>query len=327
MPLEAGDVTRPGTAATVRPSASAIRAHASSPGRSSRLHHHRQPRQSRDDPLARRLTPAPRLAPAWQLRHDAALPLHALIQRSPSGLARHVQTAGHHRHRPSVDLQRSRVCGDRDPVGERAGHGHAARCQPPREALRHLHAVVRRPAAPDDGHGRLGRELPEPFHPAHDAQHPWTPWIPQGGRVAAIVTAHRLHALHPAHVLRVEARIPSLELLPTPAPDGAQKILVAQRQQIHQSPPVAALVLERCVQRREQPASPQTARARARAPSGLTDRSHAARLSARVASGRRMKNKGLGFCFARTLRRSRPLDRSRTLIAGRQIGSCDSVLA
>ena len=34
MPLEAGDVTRPGTAATVRPSASAIRAHASSPGRS-----------------------------------------------------------------------------------------------------------------------------------------------------------------------------------------------------------------------------------------------------------------------------------------------------
>ena len=40
-----------------------------------------------------------------------------------------------------------------------------------------------------------------------------------------------------------------------------------------------------------------------------------------------MKNKGLRFCFARTLRRSRPSDRSRTLLAGRQIGSCGFVLA
>jgi hypothetical protein len=38
--------------------------------------------------------------------------------------------------------------------------------------------------------------------------------------------------------------------------------------------------------------------------------------------GRRMKIKGLRLCFGRTLRRSRPSDRSRTLRAGRQIASC-----
>ena len=46
-----------------------------------------------------------------------------------------------------------------------------------------------------------------------------------------------------------------------------------------------------------------------------------------VGKGRRMKNKGLGFRFARTLRRSRPADRSRTLLPGRQIGSCGFVSA
>jgi hypothetical protein len=38
--------------------------------------------------------------------------------------------------------------------------------------------------------------------------------------------------------------------------------------------------------------------------------------------GRRMKIKGAGFRFGRTLRRSRPSDRSGSLVAGRQIGSC-----
>src|SRR5207244_6599597 len=43
--------------------------------------------------------------------------------------------------------------------------------------------------------------------------------------------------------------------------------------------------------------------------------------------GRRMKNKGLGLCFGRTLRRSHPADRSPRVLEGRQIGSCGWVLA
>ena len=38
-----------------------------------------------------------------------------------------------------------------------------------------------------------------------------------------------------------------------------------------------------------------------------------------------MKNKGPALCFSRTFRRSRAVDRSRSLLAGRQIGSCGFV--
>ena len=177
-----------------------------------RLDHDRQAGEHRGNPRTGGPRPPSRLATARQLRHRAPSTCYPLVERSTLGGARNVQAAGDHRHRPALHLQRACERGDLDPVGQPARDGHSACGQPAREALRHLHAVVGRPAATDDGHGRHAGQRMQSLHAACHVQQRWTGPASQPGRVGALVAADRLHAVRRAHIARLKPRVGSPQL-------------------------------------------------------------------------------------------------------------------